>query len=115
MTHLGSCLIVTWEGSCDVINKFKSSMAKLLTLSGVTTCLNPWKFVSFLFQSLTFLENICSKSNFPAAIYRFKVKLMKSCFADIAYVCIKRGICFSQPLALSPPNFIITVSRNRLL
>ena len=51
------------------------------------------------FQLLTSLENICSKSNFPAGIYRFKVKLAKSRFDDIAYVCVN-SIFYSMTLAL---------------
>ena len=51
------------------------------------------------FQLLTSLENICSKSNFPACIYRFKVKLAKSRFDDIAYVCVN-SIFYSMTLAL---------------
>ena len=42
------------------------------------------EYCVFLFELLTSLENICSKNNFLAGIYRFKVKLGKSRFDDIA-------------------------------
>ena len=54
---------------------------------------------SFLFQLLTSLENICAKSNFPAGIYSFKVKLAKSRFDDIGYVCVN-SIFYSMTLTL---------------
>ena len=74
------------------VTEFKSSRAKLLTLPGVTSCLNSWKFVRVQFELLTSLEKICSKSNFPADIYRFEAKLAKSRFDDIAYVFVNSSM-----------------------
>ena len=71
------------------VSEFKSR-AKPLILSGITKCFNSFNFGNFyfLFQLLTSLKNICSKSNFSAGIYWFKVKLGKSRFDDIAYFCV---------------------------
>ena len=69
-------------------NEFKPSRAKLLTLSGVTVSSFIEVCDNFLFQLLTSLESFCSKNNFPAGIYSFKVKLAKSLFDDIAYACV---------------------------
>ena len=54
---------------------------------------------SFLFQSLTSLENINSESNFSVFVYRFKVKLVKSHFDDFAYVDVN-SIFYSKTLIL---------------
>ena len=42
------------------------------------------------------MKNVCSKSNFPAGIYRFKVKLANPCFDD---VCVN-SIFYSMTLTL---------------
>ena len=89
------------------VSQFKSSRAKLLTLSGVTKSPNSLKFGSFcfLFQLLTFLKNICSKSNFSAGVYWFKVKLGKSRFDDIAYACVNSILCSMKLKLISTFDF----------
>ena len=57
------------------------------------------EYCVFLFELLTSLENICSKNNFPAGIYRFKVKLGKSRFDDIACAYVN-SIFYSMKLTL---------------
>ena len=47
------------------------------------------------------MENICSKSYFPAGIYRFKVKLAKSRFDDITYVCVNSVFCSMSLVLIS--------------
>ena len=66
------------------------------------------------------MENICSKSYFPAGIYRFKVKLAKSRFDDITYVCVNSVFCSMSLVLISacvrfPANILLHCIKNTYL
>ena len=77
MTHLESCLIITWEGSCNVSQWVGLCRAKLLPSSGVTKCLNSWKFVTISYFNYLLL--------WKTHVHK---EIFQPVFTDSAYVCV---------------------------